>query len=52
MSVLEEVVLLLNNKLNKLQRDLDNAKSVGDFGQIEIIERQIEETQVALNRVT
>jgi len=51
MSILDDVRKLLDNKMAKLQSDLVVYTEQGDFGQLEIINRQIAETQVALDKL-
>ena len=51
MSVLDDIKKLLDNKMAKLQSDLVVYTELGDFGQLEIIDRQIVETQAALDKL-
>ena len=52
MGILDEIRSLLSNKLAKQQQELATAKANGDFGQLEILERQIEETETAVEKNT
>ena len=51
MSVCSEIVNLLNNKLCKLWNDRQICIEQGDVGQLEIIDRQIDETQKTLDKL-
>jgi hypothetical protein len=51
MGILDELRLFLGNKLAKQQQELEAAKANGEFGQIEILERQIEETLSAIQKL-
>jgi hypothetical protein len=52
MGIIDEIRSLLSNKLAKQQQELAAAKANGDFGQIEILERHIEETEDAITKVS
>lgn len=51
MAILDDIKKLLDNKMAKLQSDLVVYAGLGDFGQLEIINRQIAETQAALDKL-